>query len=111
MNAPNYPDPKQGDAIAQAHARARQLADDFAAVFGLVGKRSERQNRVLEHLAQTCRDGSNAFDFSGPTDGITRLAAGIHRDGAQSILRIIERQCAISERQKKPAPIGPKVKR
>lgn len=109
---PDDPHPSQGEALAQAHARARQLADDFAAVFGQPGKRSERQERIVAHLAASCADGSNAFQFGGSHDGITQIAAGIHRDGAHSILRIIERQCSIAQRNKtEPEKPGVRVKR
>lgn len=104
--------PVKDDALAEAAARARQTADDFAAVFGVAGKRSEQQTRVLEYLRTFTGDSSNAFQFAAGGDGIAQIAAGIHRDGAQSNFRIIERQCSIAQRNKtEPPKTAVKVKK
>jgi hypothetical protein len=84
------------EASEQAKAGTVRLARSFDAVFGREGARSEDQRAVLEHLRLCAGEDSNSYRFSEGRDGISIVAAGIHRDGAQSILRIIERQLHIA---------------
>lgn len=70
----------------------RRLAQSFDFVFDQPKKRNEHQTRVLEHLADCAGVNKNDYEFDAPRDGLKTIAAGIHRDGAQSILKIINRQ-------------------
>ena len=99
------------EAVAQARAKAERLATSFEAVFGQPKKRTAEQQAVLGHLEVCAGDDQNAYRFSDARDGISLIAAGIHRDGAKSLLRIIERQLAIAARKKEPAKAKPKTVR
>lgn len=94
--------PAKSDAIAQARAKALRLANAFVAVFGKGARRSEEQRLVLGHLATCAGDEQNAYRFNESRDGVSLIAAGIHRDGAQSILRVIERQIQLAEKIVEP---------
>jgi hypothetical protein len=65
-------------------------------VFGSPAKRSEAQKLVLSHLAICAADDGNSYRFNEAKDGVALIAAGLHRDGARSILRVIERQVDIA---------------
>lgn len=82
--------PLATDATQIAKLRAQQLADDFEAVFAQPHRRSESQLRVLAHLALCAGDDGNSYKFNTASDGIALVAAGIHRDGARSLLRVID---------------------
>ena len=92
----------------QARAKALRLAKSFEAVFGSEGRRSDAQRLVLGHLEAGTDDlENNSYNFREARDGLTMIAAGIHRDGAKSLLRIINRQlkiAATAEVDKKPKP-------
>lgn len=59
---------------------------------------------VYDHLALD--DNHNSYEFAGHRDGISIIAAGIHRDGAKSLVRIIDRQLKIAAvvREEKTKP-------
>jgi len=112
MPAGESPQPKESEAVAQARAKAQRLALSFQAVYGQPGpKRSEAQRSVLEHLAVCAGDDANSYRFNEAKDGVALIAAGIHRDGAKSILRVIERQLSIARAHKDPPKIKPQTKR
>lgn len=90
------------DAIRDAKFRAQQLAKDFESVFGQPPKRTAPQKNVLEHLALCASDDANSYRFHEAKDGIALVAAGIHRDGAKTIIRIIDRQLSIAANAAKP---------
>ncbi len=92
------------EAQQQARARAQQLARSFLTVFGREGSRTASQRLVIEHLERCAGDESNAYQFNGAKDGVALVAAGIHRDGAQSITRIIKRQISIATELKAETP-------
>lgn len=95
--------PNQSDAIAQARAKSLRLANAFVSVFGKGARRSEEQRLVLGHLAACAGDETNSYRFNDAKDGVALIAAGIHRDGAKSILLVIERQIQLAEKI-----VGPK---
>lgn len=103
------PEPTEGQ--QQARARAQQLANAFQAVFGQPRKRTAEQQRVLDHLATCAGDDCNAYQFNQARDGVALIAAGLHRDGAKSILRVIERQLLIASNVKPAKAEKPKVRR
>jgi hypothetical protein len=96
----------ESEATVQARARAERLAGAFREVFGYERERSTSQKLVLEHLSTCAGDDANSYRFNEAKDGLALIAAGVHRDGARSLLRIIERQLAISEKSgsKRPKP-------
>lgn len=98
-------------AVQQAEIEQQRVAADFAAVFGQPRTRTPSQVRVLAHLAKHASDGKNCFDFSLPRDGSAIALAAAHRDGACSILRVIDRQLQIASNVKPPKPEKPKVTR
>lgn len=98
-------------ALAEARLRAQRLAADFEAVFGQEKRRSLAQRSVLGHLAACAGDDANSYRFNEAKDGVALIAAGLHRDGAKSLLRIIDRQLSIAANAAKPKPEKPKVKR
>lgn len=105
-----------GGGQAQARARADNLARSFLAVFGPNLGRTTAQSLVLDHLRQCAGSGENLFRFQEADrgrDGIAVLGAGIHRDGAQSLIRLIERQLLLADNlgKQKPATAKPAVKR
>ena len=102
------PSPQEAsDAAQQARAKARQLAESFLTVFGRPSKRTVDQRVVVAHLAVCAGDDGNSYRFNEAKDGLALVAAGIHRDGARSILRVIERQVELAANADKPAK--PKV--
>lgn len=103
--------PKESEAIALARAKAHRLALAFIAVFAEPKKRTAEQKAVIEHLRMCAGDDANAYRFNEAKDGVALIAAGIHRDGAQSLLRVIERQLAIAAHAATDKPEKPKVKR
>ena len=103
-------DKRPSDAVAQAKARTQRIANAFVAVFGKGDGRSAEQKLVLEHLETCAGDDGNSYRFNDARDGVALIAAGIHRDGARSILRIIERQCSLAEKPDKSVA-NPKTKR
>lgn len=101
------PTPQQSEAILQARARAQRLAQAFTEVFGQPKTRTAPQRLVLEHLEAQASEGGNIFRFDGASDGFKTALAAAHRDGAQSILRIVQRQLSIegkTHEPKKPKP-------
>jgi hypothetical protein len=98
----NESDATKSDALQQARAKAQRTANAFESVFGQPRKRSAAQSHVIEHLAICAGDEGNAYRFNEARDGVALIAAGIHRDGAKSLLRVIERQLAIAARVREP---------
>lgn len=97
--------PQPSEAQEQARARAASLARDFSEVFGFARKRTGPQSRVIEHLAALARGEGNAFQFGASAeDGIRVALRAAHIDGAQSVLRVIERQLSIAGSQKAEKP-------
>lgn len=108
---PLEPEPPKSDAVQQARAKAQRLAGAFEAVFGQPRKRSAAQDLVLSHFEVCAGDDSNSYRFNEARDGISLIAAGIHRDGAKSILRVIERQLSIAANVRVAKPDKPKTTR
>ena len=106
------PDPLQekSDALREAKLRAQMLAADFETVFGHESKRTSAQKNVLDHLGVCAGEDSNSYRFNEARDGVALIAAGIHRDGAKSILKVIERQLSLA-RNRKPEKAKVKSKR
>jgi hypothetical protein len=97
------------EAQLQAKARSTRLAQAFAALFGQEKKRTAEQKLVIEHLTICAGDDGNSYRFNEAKDGVALIAAGIHRDGAKSLLRVIERQLAIAANlhvEKPPKPVS-----
>lgn len=105
------PDAPKSEAVQQARAKAHRLATAFEAVFGQPRKRTAAQSLVSEHLSVCAGDDGNAYRFNEARDGVALIAAGLHRDGAKSILRVIERQLAIAARVREPKRDKPKTTR
>lgn len=103
--------PEVSEAVLQARAKAMRLASAFKEVFGWSTKRTSSQRAVLEHLATCAGDDSNSYRFNDAMDGVSRIAAGIHRDGARSLLRIIDRQLEIASKPAEAPKPKPTVKR
>lgn len=99
------------DALEKATAKRIQLAQCFTEVFGLSSKRNAAQKMVLAHLEACAGDDGNSYRFNEAKDGISLVAAGIHRDGAKSILRIIDRQLEIASRVREPKKEKPTTTR
>lgn len=110
MIKPQTP-PEISEATLQARAKAQRLASAFQEVFGYPTKRTSSQRLVLAHLALCAGDDSNSYRFNDAMDGVSRIAAGIHRDGARSLLRIIDRQLEIASKPTEASKPKPKVKR
>lgn len=92
----------------QIRAEKLRLARSFLEVFGSPKRRTSSQKLVLAHLSKDLDpEETNAFRFGG-TDGIGLIASGIHRDGAQTVLRMINRNVREAEeesfQQEKPKP-------
>lgn len=96
------------EAQAAARLAAVVLGRSFEAVFGQLGKRNEHQTRVIAHLEAQSGEGDNSYQFNTARDGVALIAAGIHRDGAKSILLFINRQLERA-RHNVPAPKPPRV--
>ena len=105
------PDATKSDALQQARAKAQRLAGAFESVFGKGTRRSAEQKLVLEHLAHCAGDDQNSYRFNEARDGVSLIAAGIHRDGARSVLRIIDRQLEIAANVKVAKKEKPVTKR
>ncbi len=86
--------------------QARRLALAFQSVFGTDFRRSSDQRLVMAHLAKVgCKD---ALIFVPDSQGRYDPYAASQRDGARSIILIIERQLAIAGKVDEPAK-KPKV--
>lgn len=107
----NPPSP-QADVTEQQKAERMRTALAFLEVFGKEGKRTANQRLVMEHLERGISEDENTFRFgkNQAVDGISAIAAGIHRDGAQTWIRIIKRQISSAEEATKEKT-KPKVKR
>lgn len=105
------PNPARTDAVAEAKARAQRLANAFVAVFGQESRRTPEQTLVLGHLAACAGDEANSYQFNAARDGIALIAAGIHRDGAKSLLLVIQRQLALADKIFAPKKAKPKTHR
>lgn len=101
---------EQNEAQTQAKLKAQKIANAFHAVFGEPDKRTSDQKTVIEHLAVCAGDDGNSYRFHEAKDGISLIAAGLHRDGAKSLLRVIEFQVAKAQTQAADKP-KPKTKR
>ena len=99
IEAPQIP----SEAAQQLKAKAQRLALAFQSVFGQPAKRSLAQQLVLEHLVVCAGDDANSYRFNDAKDGIALIAAGLHRDGARSILRIIDRQLSLAAKSRQDA--------
>lgn len=102
------PDGKQSEAVKQARARGQRLANAFAEVFGQPRGRTAQQRLVFEHLEACAGGDGNDYRLNDARDGIKVIVAGIHIDGAKSVLRIIGRQLHIAATQgsgEKPKPV------
>ena len=99
----------QDDAIAQVQAKALRTAQAFAAVFGQGTRRTADQRIIYEHLQKIARDEINVFQFAGETDGILVSIKAAHRDGAQVILRVIDRQISVASEAQKPKKQPPQT--
>lgn len=102
---------EQKAAQAEARAIALALANDFVEVFGKPRRRSEAQERVLVHLREKAGGLGSAFRPQGEGDGVKILIAGIQRDGARSVIDIIEYQIEKAGKGPKPKTVAPRVKR
>jgi hypothetical protein len=102
---------KPSEALQESRLRQALLANAFAQVFGQGTRRSQAQTLVLGHLAVCAGDDGNSYRFGDAKDGLALVAAGIHRDGARSILRVIERQVELAAKVAKPSLEKPKTKR
>ena len=94
------------DPLVQTKIEQGRVADSFLQVIGLEGQRSQAQNDVIEHLKRCAGESGNIFQFA-EADGYKITLAAAHRDGASSVLRIIERQLKLSQKAEdnKPQPI------
>jgi len=63
---------RQRQAADKSEGEALQRASDFEAVFG-----------------QAAGDAENSYQFNTAKDGLALIAAGIHRDGAKSLLQVV----------------------
>lgn len=97
------------DATRQAQAKADRVSLAFAEVFGFEKKRTAAQKIVVEHLTVCAGDDGNAYRFNEAKDGVALIAAGIHRDGAQSLLKVIKRQLQFAGKVGEPKPAKPQV--
>ena len=93
----------------QNKAARLRLARAFHAVFGIERKRTENQRLVMDALERHASAGENAYKFAGG-DGVAIIASGIHRDGAQSVMRFIGRKIEFAEQATNEKPKS-KVKR
>ena len=91
------PPPQASEEQEQRRAERIRLANAFLEVFGSAKNRTAVQSLVIAHLEKDASEESNAFQFGGSTDGIALALAAAHRDGAQSRIRIINRQVRLSE--------------
>lgn len=101
---------EQSEAVLEARRKAAELAAAFLLVFGAGQRRSKEQKLVLDHLALCAGEDGNPYRAPDSRDGIRVLIDGIHQHGAQTSLRIIERQLSIAT-QKTAKAAKPIVKR
>ena len=99
------------DDLKEARIRATQLAASFVTVFGIAPRRTAAQQRVLEHLAKCAGDDQNSYRFHEAKDGLALVAAGLHRDGARSLLRVIDRQLELAALAARPPPEKHKIRK
>jgi len=105
------PPQETSEAQKQAEAKRLLLAKQFEEVFSQDNKRTPAQKAVLSHLSICAADDGNSYRFNEARDGVALIAAGIHRDGARSLLRIVDRQLQIALNENKPAKAKPKTVR
>lgn len=106
------PRPEAAEATEQARAKAERLCAAFAAVFGQPRGRTDSQKRVLAHLASCAGAEQNAFQFQHTgRDGVTIALAAAQIDGANSILKVINRQLSLAAKSKLVKPDKPQTKR
>jgi hypothetical protein len=87
------------EAKEQSQAKTLRLAGAFAEVLGQPRGRTDAQKRFLDHLENFAGTQRNGFVFSRDNgDGIKIALAAAQIDGAQSILREIQKQLAIASR-------------
>ena len=108
---PPLPPQETSEAQKQAEAKRLLLAKQFEEVFAQPNKRTLAQKAVIAHLETCAGDDQNSYRFNDSQDGISRIAAGIHRDGAKSMVRIVDRQLQIALNENKPAKSKPKTVR
>lgn len=101
----------QKAAQAEARAQALALANDFREVFGVPRRRSDSQERVLAHLREKAGGPGSAFRPQGEGDGLKILLAGIQRDGARSVLDVIDYQLDKASKGTKTPKPAPKVRK
>ena len=93
------------EAKEQSQAKTLRLAGAFSEVVGQSRGRTDSQKRFLEHLEAFAGAQRNCFVFSRDNgDGIKVALAAAQVDGAQSVLREIQKQLAIAARAQNPAP-------
>ena len=109
MTTPHVEPKKESESREQASAKALQLAGAFAEVFGQQRGRSAAQRLVLQHLEVCASDDQNSYRFNESRDGVAMIAAGIHRDGAKSLLRVIIRQLELAAKAKEPKKAKPQI--
>lgn len=101
--------PQASEAQEQARAERVRIANAFLEVFGMPKHRTTAQNLVLLHLERDASEESNAFTFTGGTDGLSIALAAAQKDGAQSRIRIINRQVRLSETEEVQKTKQPKT--
>ena len=84
------------ETAARAKAEGQRVANAFLEVFGAGSRRSESARTVLAYLGSVCGEDQNSYRLYEARDGIGAIAAGLHRDGAKSILNIIHRQVLLA---------------
>lgn len=104
---------KAEEATAQQKARlaAAQLAEDFRECFGIGRSRSRGQKAVLDHLKKCAGGSGSAYRPDGSHDGISIVVAGIHRDGARSVLEVIDFQLERSLKTSTATTTKPQVRK
>ncbi len=111
MSEPMEINENSAEELKQAKLRAQRLANAFQSVLGQPKSRSEAQALVIAHLSKCASDDKNSYAFGAARDGIAIIGAGIHMDGAKSILRVIDRQLAIAANAAPPKAAKPKTRR
>lgn len=101
--------PQASETQLQAKAERVRLANAFHEVFGSERNRTSAQRLVLAHLEKDASEESNAFQFSNSSDGFAIALAASHRDGAQSRIRIINRQVRLAETEESQKVKTPKT--
>ena len=107
---PSTPQEKS-EAQVQAEAKRILLANQFVEVFAQPNKRTLAQKAVIAHLETCAGDDQNSYRFNESRDGIAMIAAGIHRDGAKSMVRIVDRQLQIALNEKQAPKAKPRTVR